>query len=394
MYAPSGKGKVASEYVKDADLLEKENVKKLHRNRQLAVEARAAPRIDSALCKTLNITHPVILAGMAVVSSPPLAAAVSNAGGLGVIGAGFPNPSPKLLRRMIKELKELLDDPTCFGVDLLIPSTGDNARKTNYDYTKGALPEMIDIICESGCRLFVCAVGVPPTWMVEKLHVAGILVMNMVGAPKHVPKALKQGVDLICAQGTEAGGHTGDITTMVLLPACVRLCEGKISPLTGEPVHVVAAGGMYNGATLAAAFALGCEGVWVGTRLLASEEATATKIHKKFVLEAKSGDTMRSEVFTGRPARVYKTPYVRNWHTERSDEIKQLIKQGAIPLLHDFEKETGQGNPWSPVKTNGYAFGQSAGEINEILPAAVIIKHMVTDAHRIMTTMGARTAKL
>jgi NAD(P)H-dependent flavin oxidoreductase YrpB (nitropropane dioxygenase family) len=136
--------------------------------------------ISSPLSSTLKITHPIILAGMAVVSSPPIAAAVSNAGGLGVIGAGFPEPSPRKLRKMIEELQDLLDDKTCFGVDLLIPQVGGSARKTNYDYTKGALPEMIDIICESKCRLFVCAVGVPPTWMVDKLHASGILVMNMV----------------------------------------------------------------------------------------------------------------------------------------------------------------------------------------------------------------------
>ena len=180
---------------------------------------------------------------MAVVSSAPLAAAVSNAGGLGVIGAGFPDPSPKLLRKMIDELKELLIDKTCFGVDLLIPQVGGNARATNYDYTKGALPEMIDIICESGCRLFVCAVGVPPQWMVDKLHAANILVMNMVryllmalqpltvcssqvGSPRHVPKALKAGVDIICAQGYEAGGHTGECVLCTRARLTTSVCCG------------------------------------------------------------------------------------------------------------------------------------------------------------------------
>ena len=91
-------------------------------------------------------------------------------------------------------------------------------RKTNYDYTKGALPEMIDIICEAKARLFVCAVGVPPRWMVDKLHGAGIPVMNMIGSTRHVERALSAGVDLICAQGYEGGGHTGDVGTLVLIP--------------------------------------------------------------------------------------------------------------------------------------------------------------------------------
>jgi len=208
--------------------------------------------IHSTFADTLNIRHPILLAGMAVVSNAKLASAVSNAGGLGVIGAGYPNPSPLRLRDMISELQSLLDDPTNFGVDLLIPQVGGNARKTNYDYTKGKLPEMIDIICASKCKLFVCAVGVPPRWMVDKLHAAGVLVMNMAGSPKHVTKALAAGVDAICAQGYEAGGHTGDIATMVLVPKICSMCRGKISPLTGKPVSVVAAGGIYNGATFAA----------------------------------------------------------------------------------------------------------------------------------------------
>lgn len=362
----------------------------LSKNSKFAKASMAAPTINSEVSKLLKIRHPLILAGMAVVSSPRLAAAVSNAGGLGVIGAGFPHPSPKLLRRMIHELKELLDDKTAFGVDLLIPAIGGTARKTNYDYTKGALPEMCDIICESGCRLFVCAVGVPPTWMVEKMHAAGILVMNMVGSPRHVPKALAQGVDLICAQGTEAGGHTGDVTTMCLLPPVVRLCQGKKSPLTGGPVHVIAAGGMYNGATTAASFALGCEGVWVGTRLLASEEATATKIHKKHVIQAKTEDTMRSVIFTGRPARVFKTDYVKEWHSNRKDEMEELLGKGVIPLINDMQAAIDAGKPWSPVRSIGSAMSQSAGDIKEILPAACIVQEMITDAREILQANHSR----
>jgi NAD(P)H-dependent flavin oxidoreductase YrpB (nitropropane dioxygenase family) len=231
----------------------------------------------------LRIQHPVLLAGMAVVASPPLATAVSNAGGLGVIGAGFPDPSPEALRKMIAELQEGLVDNTAFGVDLLLPQVGGSARKTNYDYTKGKLPEMIDIICESKCRLFVSAIGVPPRWVVDRLHAAGIPVMQMVGSARHVLPALDAGVDILCAQGTEAGGHTGDVTTMVLLPQVVSLCAGRKSELNSGPIHVVAAGGMYNGRTMAAAFALGAEAVWVGTRFVASEEATTTKLHKELL---------------------------------------------------------------------------------------------------------------
>ncbi|CAE6486454.1 unnamed protein product, partial [Rhizoctonia solani] len=140
-----------------------------------------------------------MLAGMNVAAGPKLAAAVTNAGGIGVIGGlGY---KPDILRRQIREIKDQLNDKnTPFGVDLLLPQVGGNARKTNYDYTKGQLPELLDVIIDEKAAIFVCAVGVPPKFAVEKLHKAGIPIMNMVGHPKHVTKALEAGVDIICAQ--------------------------------------------------------------------------------------------------------------------------------------------------------------------------------------------------
>jgi NAD(P)H-dependent flavin oxidoreductase YrpB (nitropropane dioxygenase family) len=135
-------------------------------------------------------------------SSSHLAAAVSNAGGLGVIGGvGY---TPKMLRETIRDLKGGLRDPRLpFGVDLLIPQVGGSARKTNKDYTKGSLMELIDIIIEEKATLFVSAVGVPPPQVFEKLHKAGILVANMVGHEKHALKAMNAGADIIIAQGGE-----------------------------------------------------------------------------------------------------------------------------------------------------------------------------------------------
>ena len=115
---------------------------------------------------------------------------------------------------------------------------------SSYDYTKGKLNELVDIIIDSGAKLFVSAVGVPPKEVVEKLHSKGILYMNMIGHPKHVAKCLALGVDIICAQGGEGGGHTGDVPTTVLIPTVAKLCEGKTSPMTGKPVQVCAAGGL------------------------------------------------------------------------------------------------------------------------------------------------------
>jgi NAD(P)H-dependent flavin oxidoreductase YrpB (nitropropane dioxygenase family) len=141
----------------------------------------------------------------------------------------------------------------------------------SYDYTKGKLDELVGIIIDSGAKLFVSAVGVPPQAVVDRLHKAGVFYMNMIGHPKHVKKCLDLGCDLICAQGGEGGGHTGDVPTSVLIPEVKRLCEGKVSPMTGRPVQVVAAGGIFNGQSLAAAMALGATAVWVGTRFVLSE---------------------------------------------------------------------------------------------------------------------------
>ncbi|KAL6155264.1 hypothetical protein ACJBU6_06856 [Exserohilum turcicum] len=159
----------------------------------------ASPQqIRTKLTDLLKIQHPVMLAGMNVAAGPRLAAAVTNAGGLGVIGGvGY---TPDMLREQIAELKEYLNDKSApFGIDLLLPQVGGSARKTNYDYTKGKLNELVDIVIESGAKLFVSAVGVPPKAIVEKLHKAGVLYMNMIGHPKHIKKCLDIGVDIICA---------------------------------------------------------------------------------------------------------------------------------------------------------------------------------------------------
>jgi NAD(P)H-dependent flavin oxidoreductase YrpB (nitropropane dioxygenase family) len=201
--------------------------------------SNAKKTFSTPVTKLLGIKHPIILAGMNVAAGPELAAAVTNAGGLGVIGGvGY---TPKFLKIQIAMLKKGLKHPNGkFGVDLLLPKVGDGARATNHDYTEGKLPELIDIIIQEGASLFVSAVGIPPKWAVDKLHAAGIICMNMVGAPKHVKYALNAGVDMICAQGGEGGGHTGDVPTSVLIPKVVDLCKGHVSPLNGGPVLVVA----------------------------------------------------------------------------------------------------------------------------------------------------------
>ncbi|BEI79588.1 hypothetical protein CcaverHIS002_0101170 [Cutaneotrichosporon cavernicola] len=306
--------------------------------------------ITTPITELFGIQHPVLLAGMNVAAGPRLAAAVSNAGGLGVIGGvGY---TPKHLRGVIKEIKEGLNSPDLpFGVDLLLPQVGGSARKTNYDYTKGNLDALIDVIIEEKAKLFVCAVGVPPKHVVDKLHKHGILVMNMIGHPKHADKALAVGVDIICAQGGEGGGHTGSIPTSILIPAVVDRVKGKTSPLTGKPIYVVAAGGMADGRGLAAALMWGAQAVWVGTRFVASVEAGAPKKHKELILSADHGDTNTTLIYTGRPLRVRRTDYVKQWEG-RQDEIKSLTSQGKLPHEVELSKKPElslPGRPWKII---------------------------------------------
>ena len=270
----------------------------------------------------------------------------------------------------------------------------------SYDYTKGKLDVLIDVIIESGAKLFVSAVGVPPKHVVERLHKAGIVYMNMVGHPKHVKKCLELGVDIICAQGGEGGGHTGDVPTTVLIPAVVEACKGHKSPLTGLPVQVIAAGGIHNGELLAASLMMGANAVWVGTRFVLSEEAGASKAHKEAVATAGFTDTIRTLIFTGRPLRVRSNAYIENWETERAQEIRELTSQGKLPYEHDLDKiMSGAGEIPQAMKDaakgeNGeeldvddlldhfqpFLMGKCAAVCNEAKPAKVIIDEFVNDA--------------
>ncbi|KAK2794060.1 hypothetical protein FQN50_009948 [Emmonsiellopsis sp. PD_5] len=331
-------------------------------------------QITTPLCPLLGIRHPILLAGMAKTSGGPLAAAVSNAGGLGTVGGlGY---SPAQLDEMLVELKSHLKNPNLpFGVDLALPKVGDGARKTNHDYTHGQLDELIEVTIKHGAKLFVSAVGIPPAHTIKRLHEAGILVMNMVGAPRHAEKALEAGVDIICAQGGEGGGHTGDVPFSVLIPAVVDVARRYKSPLTGKPAMVVAAGGVNDGRSLAASLMLGAAGVWVGTRFVAAEESGASQMHKEAVVGAGFGDTIRTLVVSGRPLRVLPNEYVAEWE-KRPEEIKKLTSEGIVPIMKDFEEGKEVDLP--------FLMGQVCAVVKDIKPAGVIVEEMVEEASRML----------
>ncbi|KAG8533125.1 uncharacterized protein KY384_001908 [Bacidia gigantensis] len=289
-------------------------------------------RLTTPLTTLLNITHPILLAGMAHCSTAPLAAAVTNAGGLGTIGGlGY---SPTQLREMIHDLKSLLisrDLP--FGVDLALPAVGGTARKTNHDYTQGQLDALIDVVIEEQAALFVSAVGVPPKHVIDRLHSAGIPVMNMVGHPRHAVKAFDEGVD----------------------------------------IHgiVVAAGGIFDGRGLAAALLLGAESVWVGTRFVASSEAGCSQMHKEAVVDADWQDTVRTLVVSGRPLRVRKNEYISDWEG-KAEEVNRLCKNGVVPMEKDFEEGKDVDLP--------YLMGQVSAIVRDIRPAREIVEGMASEA--------------
>jgi NAD(P)H-dependent flavin oxidoreductase YrpB (nitropropane dioxygenase family) len=321
---------------------------------------------------------------------------VTEAGGFGVIGGmGY---TPKFLREQINILKEgLTDKKAPFGVDLLLPQVGGNARKTNKDYTNGTLPELIDVIIEEGASLFVSAVGVPPKFVVDKLHAAGIPVMNMIGHPKHVEKALAAGCDIICAQGGEGGGHTGSIPTSILIPKVVELCKNRKSSLNGGRILVVAAGGIYNGRGLASALAMGADGAWVGTRFINATEAGAPARHQQGVIDAGYDDTIRTLIYTGRPLRVKKTPYIMNWEENRADDIKALTAKGVVPVQDDMaqmESSETQMSMKEIMELHPMLMGQCAASIHDIQPAKQIVEEMVSDAVKLIKGANNNIARL
>ena len=205
--------------------------------------------------------------------------------------------------------------------------------------------------------------------------------MNMVGHPRHAEKAFAAGVDIVCAQGGEGGGHTGDVASSILVPACVDVAK-RFRPemLGGREGMVVAAGGIYDGRGLASALCMGAVGVWVGTRFVASEEAGCSQAHKEAVVEAGLGDTVRTEVVSGRPLRVRRNEYIARWE-EKGEEMRKLLAEGTVPMMKDLEDEE---------KEVDFPFlmGQVAGVIGEIKSARGIVEEMVEEAVKMLRVGG------
>ncbi|MDP2728006.1 MAG: nitronate monooxygenase, partial [Dehalococcoidia bacterium] len=234
-------------------------------------------KISTRITDLLGIEHPIIQGAMGWVSFPPLVAAVSNAGGLGILATAFMPVAD--LRRHIRETKELTDRP--FGVNL-IPDSPD-------------LEQQLDIIVAEKVPVANYGIG-DPKRIIERVKGAGIIAMPTVGALKHAVKAEQDGADAVIVQGTEAGGHSSRVATVVLVPLVVDHVR----------IPVVAAGGFADGRGLAAALALGAEGISMGTRFIATQESPVPPNIKQRILNATEEDTIVTGHLTGIRCRILK----------------------------------------------------------------------------------------
>jgi len=307
--------------------------------------------LKTPLCALLGIEHPILLAGMGGVSYAPLAAAVSNAGGYGVLGMA--GTTPDFIRDQMAQVRALTDKP--FGVDLLAA-------------TPDALTAAVEVIIEGGASSFIAGLGVPLP-IIARLKGAGLKVMVVCGAVKHAVKAQEAGCDAVICQGGEGGGHTGLVGTLPLVAQAVDAVD----------IPVVAAGGLYDGRGLAAALALGAQGVWMGTRFIASTEAHAGDLYRQAVLEAADEDTVRTRSYSGKPMRVRKNAWVDDWEARPAD-IQSFPGQAMVSIQAGALGGIGGQIEGLDADKSCFAMGQSAGGIREVLPAGEIVARIMSEA--------------
>lgn len=316
--------------------------------------------LRTPLCDLLGVEHPIMLAGMGGVAYAELAAAVSQAGGYGVLGMA--GRRPDFIREEMRKVRALTDKP--FGVDLLAA-------------TPEALTASVDIIIEEGASSFVAGLGVPLP-ILERLKAAGLKVMVVCGAVKHAVKAEQAGCDAVICQGGEGGGHTGLVGTLPLVAQAVEAVK----------IPVVAAGGIYDGRGLAAALALGAVGVWMGTRFIASIEAHAGDLYRQAVVEAADEDTIRTRCYSGKPMRVRKNPYVDDWE-RRPEDIQPFPQQAMLSSRDGVMGGIGGQTEGLDPDRSCFAMGQSAGGVHEVLPAAEIVRRILAEAEGAIERLAA-----
>lgn len=333
--------------------------------------------LTTPLSERFGMTVPVVSAGMAFVAGPALAASVSEAGGLGVLGGAM--AAPEELAGMIAMTRRLTTRP--FGIDLVTPFVED-----------------AHVIALAALRPAVVVFfwGTPKRAWLDRLHGAGVEVWVQAGRVAEAREAASAGVDAVIAQGSEAGGHNrAEATTMTLLPAVIRAVA---------PLPVLAAGGIVDGAGLVAVLAMGAEAAWCGTRFLASEEADAHPGYKQAVVEAGVGGTRLTTLFgpewPGEPVRALRNAAVREWAGREAEaaalpgEVVGLAAVGArqIPMPR-FSAILPTGATTGNLSQMCLTAGESAGNIDEVLPAAAILAAMRREAEQALYRLAGRAPR-
>jgi len=293
----------------------------------------------------LKIDCPILMGGMAWAGTPKLAAAVSNAGGLGVIGSGAMNPDQ--LVQAVNSLKQLTDKP--FGVNIMLASPHAD--------------ELVEVVLKEHVPVVTFGAGNPAKY-IPTLKQHGITVIPVVASDSLAKLLERSGADAVIAEGMESGGHIGEVTTIVLVNKVARSVK----------IPVIAAGGIADGRSMAAAFALGAEGVQIGTRFLASVESEVHDNYKKKILAASIRDTVVTGSKLGHPARVLKTPFAKQIcqiETESPLQAEQV-------LVGSLKRAVLEGD----INSGSFMAGQVVGLIDEILPVKEIISKILEEFDR------------
>ena len=309
--------------------------------------------LKTDICDLFGIEYPIIQGGMAHLATAELAAAVSNAGGLGIIGGGA--PEPEWIREQIRLTKQKTDKP--FGANIVLISP--------------KAEEIIAVILEEKVAVVTTGAGNPGPY-VPRFKEAGIMVMPVVASVALARRLQRAGVDAFVAEGMESGGETGQITTIALVPQIVDAVK----------VPVVAAGGFADGRGLAAALALGAQGVQMGTRFVCSEECIAHPNYKKAIIDASDRSTVLSGQSTGYPLRALENKFTREFMDKENT---------GIPIEELFQLGVGkmrQGMIDGDIEEGTLLAGQIAGMIKEIKPVKAIIEEMVAEAKTIITQLN------
>lgn len=316
--------------------------------------------MQTRLTDMLEVEHPVMLAGMGGVSYADVVAAVSEAGGFGTLGASTMGDS---MVAEIRKVKAQTSRP--FGVDLLTAIPGQVERQ-------------VQAVIDEGARVFVAGLGVPRD-VVDLCHDNNVLVATVCGKVKHTVAAAAAGCDFVIAQGTEGGGHTGVIGTLPLVAQSVEA--------VGDKVPVVAAGGIHDGRGLAAALALGADGVWVGTRFIATPEAWGVKGYKEMLLAIPEDGTVISRAYTGKTCRVVRNDYTQQFEDDPS--ALQPFPQQVIQSMQDGANHLGAPPDTDiDVKREFMPAGQGVGAIHALVPAGDLVRQFVRDAEDVIDRLS------